>query len=494
MLKWLLILSIFLLNTLFLQAQSEGKTFTVAQQQADFKILKQALERLHPGLLRFNTQAMMNQHFATLKKALDTPQTERSLLRVLSEFAAKIKCSHTYCNPWNIDKGVKQRLYGKNPKGFPFRFKMINERMIVTKDLSKANRLKKGDEIVKINGIPMQAIVAKLRMVIKKDGNAYPQQMAQMESYAFDYYFPLFFAVQPNYTVEAMPYNTSKSITFETEALTKAAQRQLHQARFGAVKTHDDLWKLEFWDNATAYLQIGTYVTWRLKKNWQKFLKQAFAEIKKKQSQRLVLDLRGNSGGLTEAAIEVLRYLYTKPFKFGEKTLVKNYRAEGVTQYLSTWDKKTLNPPARFFKKDAKSGMYEFLPGKNKIYKPYKRRFKGKVYVLCDAHNGSGGTSTLAHIQEQNLGVIVGQETGGSKEGPIGGQIFYLRLPNTHMEIDLPAMRGYMPIKHPEKLQKDKGVIPDIMIKKSVTDIAQGIDTELTFVKEKLIPKETTEK
>ena len=125
-----------LLSLTFIQAQNDGKLFTVAQQQADFKILKKALERLHPGLTRFNTQQEMDQHFTDLQKALQAPQTERSLLRILSQFTAKIKCSHTYCNPWNIDKGIKQRIYGKNPLEFPFRFQMIDERMIVTKDLS----------------------------------------------------------------------------------------------------------------------------------------------------------------------------------------------------------------------------------------------------------------------------------------------------------------------------------------------------------------------
>lgn len=482
-----------LLSLTFIQAQNEGKTFTVAEQQADFKILKKALERLHPGLTRFNTQQEMDQHFADLQKALQTPQTERSLLRILSQFTAKIKCSHTYCNPWNIDKGVKQRLYGKNPQEFPFKFKMFDERMIVTKDLSNEYQLKRGDEILKINGVTMPTIVKAFRTVVKKDGNAFPQQMAQMETYAFDYYFPLFFPVKATYDLEVRKYENKQVKTLAVKALTKAEWKANNLARFGKNKTYDDLWSFAMWDAETAYLEVGTYVTWKMKQNWKKRLKKAFATMKSKGAKRLILDLRGNSGGLTDAAIEVLRYLYDKPFKFGEKTLVKNYRAGDIGQYLDTWDKKALNPPAKYFKKLA-DGYYEYLPGKNRRFKPFKNRFKGKVYVLCSAHNGSGGTTTLGHIQEQNLGTIIGQETGGSKEGPIGGQIFYLKLPNTKMEIDLPVMRGYLPIKHPEKLQKDKGVIPDITVKKSIDDIAKGIDTEIEYVKKNLITREKAEK
>ncbi|HAS46849.1 MAG TPA: hypothetical protein DCS93_40565 [Microscillaceae bacterium] len=482
-----------LFSLTLIQAQNKGKSFTVAEQQADFKILKKALERLHPGLTRFNTPQEMEQHFADLQKALQTPQTERSMLRLLSQFTAKIKCSHTYCNPWNIDKGVKKRVYGESPREFPFKFQMVDERMIITKDLSEEYQLKRGYEVLKINGIAMPAIVKAFRTVVKKDGNAFPQQMAQMETYAFDYYFPLFFPTKDTYDLEVRPYQSGKKRQLTVKALTKKEWKANMLARFGKNKTYDDLWSFAMWDNETAYLEIGTYVTWKMKQNWKKRLKNAFATMKAKGAKRLVLDLRGNSGGLTDAAIAILRYLYDRPFKFGEKTLVKNYQAGDVLPYLSTWNKEALNPPARYFKKRA-DGMYEFLPGKNKKFKPFKNRFKGKVYVLCSAHNGSGGTSTLGHIQEQNLGTIIGQETGGSKEGPIGGQIFYLTLPNTKMEIDLPVMRGYMPIKHPEKLQKDKGVIPDIIVKKSIDDIAKGIDTELEYVKKNLIAREKTEK
>lgn len=474
-------------------AQGEGKQLTVAQQQADFKILKQALERLHPGLERFNTAEQMKGHFAQLKQQLKTPQTERSMLRLLAQFAAKIKCSHTYCNPWNMDKAVKTRLYGPNPKKFPFKFKMLGERMIITKDLSEENQLKRGDEVTHINGVAVKQIVAKIKTVANKDGNAYPQQLATIEEYGFDYYFPLFFELKPTYQLKAKQLASGKTIDITAKGVTVATQRKLHEARFGKVKSYDDLWSFKI-EKGVAYLEVGTFVTWRMKKlKWKKFLRQTFAQIKRQKIKTLVLDLRNNGGGLTDAAIDLLRYLYKKPFKFNEKVLVRNYQAGKVGKYLDTWDKKMLNPPAKLFAKQA-DGWYTYLPAARKQWRPHKNAFKGKVYVLSSAHNGSGATTTLAHIQEQKLGTIVGQETGGSKEGPIGGQIFYLRLPNTHMELDLPVMRSFVPMKYPQKLKKDRGVIPDIAVKKSVADIAKGIDTELTFVKKKFIAAPKTEK
>jgi C-terminal processing protease CtpA/Prc len=474
-------------------AQGEGKQLTVAQQQADFKILKQALKHMHPGLERFNTKQEMEGHFAQLKQQLQTPQTERSMFRLLAQFAAKIKCSHTYCNPWNMDKGVKTRLYGANPKKFPFKFKMLGERMIITKDLSEENQLKRGDEVTHINGVAMKEIVAKLRTVAKKDGNAYPQQLANIEGYGFDYYFPLFFEVKPSYQLKVKQFASGKTIDVAAKGVTIGTQIKLHEARFGKVKSYDDRWSLKI-EKGVAYLEVGTFVTWRMKNiKWKKFLRKAFAQIKQQNIKTLVLDLRSNGGGLTDAAVDLLRYLYKKPFKFNEKVLVKNYQAGKVGEYLDTWDKKMLNPPAKLFAKQA-NGWYEYLPGAKKQWKPHKNAFKGKLYVLCSAQNGSGATVTLAHIQEQKLGTIIGQETGGSKEGPIGGQIFYLRLPNTHMELDLPVMRSFVPMKYPQKLKKDRGVIPDITVKKSVADIAKGIDTELDFVKKKFILAPKTEK
>ena len=55
---------------------------------------------------------------------------------------------------------------------------------------------------------------------------------------------------------------------------------------------------------------------------------------------------------------------------------------------------------------------------------------------------------------------------------------FFLRLPNSTLEMDLPLI-GYYPLTE----QPDEGLMPDVYVEPNVDDVINGIDTELEAVK-----------
>jgi hypothetical protein len=61
----------------------------------------------------------------------------------------------------------------------------------------------------------------------------------------------------------------------------------------------------------------------------------------------------------------------------------------------------------------------------------------------------------LHYAQQNNLAKIVGQPSGGNKQGINGGNYFFLNLPNSKVEIDIPVY-----FQAPLAPQKDEGVIP----------------------------------
>eukprot|EP00481_Brizalina_sp_1-RS-2013_P002736 TRINITY_DN7237_c0_g1_i1.p1 TRINITY_DN7237_c0_g1~~TRINITY_DN7237_c0_g1_i1.p1 ORF type:complete len:117 (+),score=15.43 TRINITY_DN7237_c0_g1_i1:54-353(+) len=77
--------------------------------------------------------------------------------------------------------------------------------------------------------------------------------------------------------------------------------------------------------------------------------------------------------------------------------------------------------------------------------------------------------------QDVGLATIVGQPTGGNLRGINGGGIFFLTLPNTQIETDIPIFK-YLPtgISASELSSiPNQGVIPDMLIDVQVTDIQQ---------------------
>ena len=78
----------------------------------------------------------------------------------------------------------------------------------------------------------------------------------------------------------------------------------------------------------------------------------------------------------------------------------------------------------------------------------------------------------LFHVA--GLGRLVGQPTGGNQRGINGGAFFFLRLPNSHLEADLPLIARVA-----ETAMPDAGLDPDVPVKRTVEGIASGRDEEM---------------
>lgn len=110
---------------------------------------------------------------------------------------------------------------------------------------------------------------------------------------------------------------------------------------------------------------------------------------------------------------------------------------------------------------------------------PYQNRFTGKAFIIADSSNASATFQFLNYAQENRLATIVGQATGGNKQGINGGNYLFLSLPNSKVEVDIPLY-----FQSPKKPQKDQSVIPDIAVKRRSDDIGNRFDREMSVIQE----------
>ncbi len=490
------LIGIFLVLILCIAARGESQIIQkISREQfdADCRILKKSLEELHPGLYRYNDRQSIERSYAKLTAIEGDSISIQDAFLDISEFLATIKCGHTYANPNNQNENISERiLKGKNK--LPFTFTLIGKKMIIENDVSGED-LGKGSEIFEINGIAVEKIIEDLSKYSDGDGGNEGQRLNNLrvtglgEYEFFDIYFPLLVPpVDGKYEIEYSDLRSRAGfLVAGVNAISREDRKAKLEKEFGLKEeSFDEEWKFEILDKNTGLLRIGTFVTYKMKLDWKKFLNDAFEELNKQRIPNLIIDIRGNAGGTTEVAAEIASHIAEKPIDLMmENRLVSYVKVpDNLVQYLSTWDNSFKDRTGTVEKYDERLYVLRDQSGSSNVILPKENAYRGKVYLLVDAANSSA-TFILAKILKENgLATLVGQTTGGNQRGINGGQIMFLDLPNSGIEIDIPLI-GYFP----DGELPDAGLEPDIRIEKNNKDIAVGKDTELEYVKKLIEPK-----
>lgn len=210
--------------------------------------------------------------------------------------------------------------------------------------------------------------------------------------------------------------------------------------------------------------------------NWHGFLDQSFEDIAARGVTKLIVDVRGNEGGLDCGDLIAARLTDTPIAREGYARRTR-YRQtpERLNQYLDTWDRSFRN-----WGDDAVAradGFYD-LRGEAEVdqIEPRGPRFRGQVDVLIDGQNSSATFQFANCIKSNNLGRLIGQPTGGNQRGINGGAFFFLRLPASSLEADVPLIARF-----PLTPKPDAGIVPDVEIALTREDIAAGRDAALEF-------------
>lgn len=105
------------------------------------------------------------------------------------------------------------------------------------------------------------------------------------------------------------------------------------------------------------------------------------------------------------------------------------------------------------------------------------------MWVLVGAANSSATFQFALAVKQSGMAALVGQTTGGNRRGINGSAFFFVRLPRTGLEVDLPLVAGM-----PRGTEPDAGVEPDIVVTPTPAQIAAGTDAELAEVLKRIRP------
>ena len=451
-----------------------------ADLQADVDVLEQAYTQLHPGLYRYNTPAQMAGHFRDLRRALDHDQPLADAYLAFSLFAATLECGHSYANFYNQPKAIQRALF-EQPNRVPFQFRWLDGRMIVTRNFSSDTALVPGTEVTAIDGIPAGTILAKLKTIARADGSNDAKRVAYLEvqgndTYeAFDIFLPLFFP-QVGATLRLdLRTLDGRTRTATVPALTYA--QRLAGRRVADEKSDAPAWTVSYRDDGTAVLDMPTWALYDSQWDWKTWLDALFVQLAARKAPALVIDVRRNEGGQS-VGNDIIAHLVDAPLALPQYRRLVRYRKvpDALAPYLDTWDPSFKDWGDQAEPRD--DGFYVLHryddgPGGD-IIAPKAPRYTGKVFVLVGANNSSATFEFAWQVQQNHLATLVGQPTGGNQRGINGGAFFFLRLPKSHIELDLPLIGQFSDVAQP-----DAGIEPDVAVVPTRDDIAQGRDPEM---------------
>jgi hypothetical protein len=444
-----------------------------ATMRADIALLGRAYNELHPGLLRYQSQGEFDARLVAFDAACARPMSLGAFYLLLSQFLATVRCGHSYANFYNQSEAVQAALFAKRDR-IPFAFRWIGGDMVVTADPS-ATGITPGSVIEAVDGRPASTVLAALLPLVRGDGHNDAKRRALLSVQlnadweTFDIFHSLMFGPGAQFQLRVRDPQGRRRVT--AVAAIGLADRRAQRPPHARTNGSEPLWTMTK-NGHTAMLTMASWSVYDSKWDWRAWLETRLDEIATDGTTGLVIDLRANEGGLDCGDPIVARLIDRPVASVAAHRLVRYHVVpDALRPALRTydtsfydWGNRATRHDARFFDlADEGSASVGIVSG--------GKRFRGKVVVLIGPANSSATFNFARLIQREQLGVLLGEPTGGNRRGINGGSFFFVHLPGSNLEADLPLVGTF-----PDGVEPDAGLLPDVEVALTRQAIATGRD------------------
>ena len=481
---------------------------SVKKLRSDVDYTHRKLERLHPSLYRYISKEELDRKFDSLKLAITSPMTGRDFFFRLSPVVASVRQGHTRLFPptrrLTKKEEAKVYRYGTSPLA-NLRLGWFDRRLFLTEKIVADSTLKPGTEFLSIDSITPQQLFAKYTPTFASDGfNTTFYDRVFSKRFASYFYFEkgLRDSLLCRVSYQGIPRSvwlkmpSVKKKKKEKAVLSEQAKREqkaLKQAKKlqgydPVAKTFSKELRFATEDSAVAMLTIRDFV----KGKYRRFYADTFSKLDSQKAKTLIIDLRDNTGGNLSDIQCLYSYLAKQDFHFVEPALVTSktslwhdayFNVQSPEQFalrvLGTPGWLVYNSITSLITHKKEDGRYYFYYPP--IWKKHPRtdHFRGKVYVLINGCSFSASSVLSANLKGSGRAVFVGEETGGSFNSCVAGQMPSFMLPGSKLKLSF----GLLEVTTPYRCSPDgRGVMPDTPIIPTLDDRLKGVDPEMQWV------------
>ena len=415
----------------------------------DLDILIDKLENIHPDLY----YSIPKDSFALIlndyKSNLPDKISELEFYKKCSKLTSLFKDGHTKAMPDLLNERMQLALRAI----FPYKIKIIDGKIFVIDNLVLFGRIPVGSEIIEINGRSSTQFINELSQLISYENIAWRNKLIAD---------PFTIGIWNNYKSYKIKYKSSESDKISQVKSSGGFFSKMYIFYLSKAERKEEL-VFKVFPNNIGY--IGFYGCNDLK-GYTKFYEQTFKEIKEKNINNLIIDIRNNDGGYSIIGAELMQYLFHKPFKETDSIafkISKDIAETGKMDYYLKPDEMVIG------KMFSKVTAEPCLPRDNPL------RFSGKSFLLIDNGTFSAAVIFASSYRCFGDGTIIGDETGGVTVGFGDAHFFY--LPNSKMKIMVSWKKFYEVCG----IDNRHGIIPDYIVSNKIADEILKKDNVLEY-------------
>lgn len=440
-------------------ATAEDRRFTPAQIRADFADLYAGLREAHYDLYVHRSRAAYDRLYATMLAGFTRPMTRSEIEDRFQIFAAYGEVAHARIET-SGDGWETYRVSGG--KAFPVRFRIVDGRAMVTDNPGGQGGIAPGDELLSLDGGPMNDWIERLTRRISADT---PYMKAALLEFSFPRALWQDAGPRDRWRVTVRKPGGVRT-TVEVAATSRDETLAAEAARPPAFHIDGDSREARMLSPTVAYLKPGPFYDNRpgAANMWDNsafipFIDGAFESFIAGGARDLIIDLRNNPGGDSSFSDPMVAWFADKPFQFyssfeirvSPQTIASNRArldlmgGDGVSAAL-----------AALYAGHRSGDIVRF-----ELPTPRPRsgeRFTGRVWLLIDRHSFSNTVTVAALVQDYGLGKVLGEET--SDLATTFGAMETFTLPRTGITVGYPKAL----IVRPNGDRRTRGVTPDIPI------------------------------
>ncbi|MES2006442.1 MAG: S41 family peptidase [Bacteroidota bacterium] len=404
----------------------------------DFRLLRDTLQKIHPGIYRYQTKPMMDKLFDSCYASIHDSMTVTQFFMLTNFAIAAMKDGHSNSK---MPRPVINEVIS-HEKILPAMVMFINNRVFVY--CCNQDTTLTGAELLTINGHTIEQIVQRLFTYIPSDAG-----ITSRKNWEINESFPLLYnlvygnAAEFNITYKSSIGKTGsttlKADVFKNINCPPPFQRPARYLQLG------------YPSNGVAVLTVQTFFNGFLQQTGEefgRFMDSAFDDLRDKKVQKLLIDIRGNQGGNDGNGALLYAYLTSKPFMYYSSLETVN------GQLLAADDHANL-----------------------KLQQPRPNNFTGKVFVLANGRSFSASAEFSAIARSEKRAVFIGEEVGGGYFGNTSGNEANVVLPNSQLTCRVPLVKYTSAVK--QDANKGNSVMPDYPVYPTIQDFIRHTDSQL---------------